>query len=92
MPKFGTTEKSILAIALIVFLVLSYFLYDDSLLFSRGQNNKLNHIGNIIKSNNDVRRKNSDTFSLVEKPGSMMKLKISFSVSSASVFVVRPCS
>lgn len=65
MPKFGTTEKSILAIALIVFLVLSYFLYDDSLLFSRGQNNKLNHIGNIIKSNNDVRRKNSDTFSWV---------------------------
>lgn len=65
MPKFGSTEKSILASALIVFLALSYLLYDDSLLFSRIRSVQLNLIGNIVKSNNDVRRKNFDTFSWV---------------------------
>ncbi|MGZ3773081.1 MAG: FecR domain-containing protein [Bdellovibrio sp.] len=46
-----------------VLMVFSYFLYDDSFLFQKPNNNKLELIGNVSLSQNDVRRKNLDTFS-----------------------------
>lgn len=65
MSGFGKTEKSILSIALLILLAFSYFLYDDSLLFPKDQNNQLELIGAVAVSQNDVRRKNLDTFSWV---------------------------
>lgn len=44
-----------------VLLLLSYLLYDDSLLFPKNKSNEP-PIGMIAKSDNDVRRKNSDNF------------------------------
>ncbi|MNJ94674.1 bacterial transduction protein [compost metagenome] len=63
MPTFGRTEKTIFFGAVIVLMVFSYFLYDDSLLFPREQNSQLELIGAVYNSQNDVRRKNVDTFS-----------------------------
>lgn len=63
MTGFGRTEKIILGIAVAVLMVFSYFLYDDSLLFSKSNDNKLELIGAMSVSQNDVRRKNLDTFS-----------------------------
>lgn len=63
MSRFGRTEKIILVSALLVFLTMSYFLYDDSLLFSKGDHAQLELIGKVKTSTNDVRRKNFDTFS-----------------------------
>ncbi|HWU42968.1 MAG TPA: fibronectin type III domain-containing protein, partial [Bdellovibrio sp.] len=40
-----------------------YFLYDDSLLFPKAKNDRLELIGDFVVSQNDVRRKNIDTFS-----------------------------
>lgn len=65
MSGFGKTEKSILSVALIILVAFSYFLYDDSLLFPKDQNNQLELIGAVAVSQNDVRRKNLDTFSWV---------------------------
>ncbi|MGZ3784371.1 MAG: FecR domain-containing protein [Bdellovibrio sp.] len=63
MSGLGRTEKIILACAMTVLMVFSYFLYDDSFLFQKPNNNKLELIGNVSLSQNDVRRKNLDTFS-----------------------------
>lgn len=63
MSQFGRTEKFILVTALLVFMTMSYFLYDDSLLFTPTQSHKLELIGSVSSSQNDVRRKNFDTFS-----------------------------
>lgn len=65
MSRFGQTEKTIFALAMIVFMTMSYFLYDDSLLFPQAQTGKLELIGNVATSENDVRRKNLDTFSWI---------------------------
>ncbi|MGZ3801039.1 MAG: FecR domain-containing protein [Bdellovibrio sp.] len=63
MSGFGRTEKIILGCAVALLMVFSYFLYDDSLLFPKNVNNKLELIGDVFRSQNDVRRKNLDTFS-----------------------------
>lgn len=63
MSGFDRTEKIILGFAMSVLIVFSYFLYDDSFLFPKSDNNKLELIGNVTLSQNDVRRKNLDTFS-----------------------------
>ncbi|MDG0816158.1 FecR family protein [Bdellovibrio svalbardensis] len=63
MSRLGKTEKTIFSIAMLVLLAFSYFLYDDSLLFPKGHNDKLELIGDVATSQNDVRRKNLDTFS-----------------------------
>lgn len=65
MSRFGRTEKIIFVVAMLVFLTMSYFLYDDSLLFSSSNNAKLTLIGTVSTSQNDVRRKNFDTFSWI---------------------------
>lgn len=63
MSRFGRTEKMIFTGALLVLMVFSYFLYDDSLLFPKANNSALELIGSVAVSQNDVRRKNLDTFS-----------------------------
>lgn len=63
MFKFKGTEKSIFGGAVLLLLVCSYFLYDDSLLFSSQSRSKNELIGSVSDSYNDVRRKNSDNFS-----------------------------
>lgn len=63
MSRLGKTEKVIFSVAMLVLLAFSYFLYDDSLLFPKGHNDKLELIGDVATSHNDVRRKNLDTFS-----------------------------
>ncbi|MEN0058913.1 MAG: FecR domain-containing protein [Bdellovibrio sp.] len=65
MSRFDKTEKLILLTALLALVVFSYFLYDDSLLFSKVTNARLELIGDVAQSKNDVRRKNSDTFSWI---------------------------
>lgn len=63
MSRFGHTERTIFVVALLMLVAFSYFLYDDSLLFSRSHNDQMTLIGNVALSQNDVRRKNLDTFS-----------------------------
>ncbi|KHD88181.1 MAG: hypothetical protein OM95_10465 [Bdellovibrio sp. ArHS] len=63
MSRFGQTEKFIFFGALILLMAFSYFLYDDSLLFPKANHGKLELIGDVATSQNDVRRKNLDTFS-----------------------------
>ncbi|WP_413557533.1 FecR domain-containing protein [Bdellovibrio sp. HCB209] len=63
MQRLGKTEKTIFTVAVLVLLLFSYFLYDDSLLFPRTGNSKMELIGSVATSQNDVRRKNLDTFS-----------------------------
>ncbi|MFV8249622.1 FecR domain-containing protein [Bdellovibrio bacteriovorus] len=63
MSRFGRTEKMIFTGALLVLMVFSYFLYDDSLLFPKSNTGELELIGSVAISQNDVRRKNLDTFS-----------------------------
>jgi|GEM_PF-1208880 len=65
MSRFGQTEKIIFVCAIIALMAFSYFLYDDSLLFPKANNGKLELIGDVAISQNDVRRKNLDTFSWV---------------------------
>lgn len=65
MSRFGQTEKIIFVCAIVALLAFSYFLYDDSLLFPKANNGKLELIGDVAISQNDVRRKNLDTFSWV---------------------------
>lgn len=63
MSRLGRTEKTIFFIAIAVFMVMSYFLYDDTLLFPSATPDSLSLIGVISESQNDVRRKNSNNFS-----------------------------
>lgn len=65
MSRFSRTEKIIFTSAVITLLIMSYFLYDDSLLFPKTRNGKLELIGKVSFSENDVRRKNYDNFSWV---------------------------
>lgn len=65
MSRFGQTEKIIFVCAIVALMAFSYFLYDDSLLFPKANNGKLELIGDVAISQNDVRRKNLDTFSWV---------------------------
>lgn len=69
MKNFGFAEKIILSIALFALVVLSYFLYDDSLLFPKANTSALENIGRFVNSENDVRRKNTDTFSWIPASG-----------------------
>lgn len=63
MFKFEKTERTILAGAILILLACSYFLYDDSLLFSAQSASSNELIGAVADSTNDVRLKNSDNFS-----------------------------
>lgn len=65
MSGFGRTEKIIFGCAVAILMAFSYFLYDDSLLVTKTTNSKLKLIGNVSISQNDVRRKNLDTFSWI---------------------------
>lgn len=62
MFNFERTEKSILIGAVLFLLLFSYFLYDDSLLFSKGNDSQSEMIGTVSNSLNDVRRKGNETF------------------------------
>jgi FecR-like protein len=59
--RFSTTDRIILSGSTAVLLLLSYLLYDDSLLFPPDTNTE-SAIGVISISANDVRRKNSGNF------------------------------
>ncbi len=63
MTRLGKTEKTIFGLAVLVLLLFSYFLYDDSLLFPKANQSEMELIGSVATSQNDVRRKNLDTFS-----------------------------
>jgi hypothetical protein len=63
--NFRKTEKTIFAIAVVALLIFSYFLYDDSLLFSKSNTSAMELVGNVSLSQNDVRRKGSDSFSWI---------------------------
>jgi hypothetical protein len=63
MSRFGKTERTIFIAAIFALMAFSYFLYDDSLLFPKAHNDQLELIGDVATSQNDVRRKNLDTFS-----------------------------
>lgn len=63
MSRFGRTEKTIFFIAMTVFAMMSYFLYDDTLLFPSSGPQTQAPIGTVSSSLNDVRKKNYDNFS-----------------------------
>lgn len=63
MGNFTKTEKTIFTLALLVLVIFTYFLYDDSLIFPRESTSNLQPIGDISASSNDVRRKNIESFS-----------------------------
>jgi hypothetical protein len=63
MSRFGRTEKMIFSAALLLLLMFSYFLYDDSLLFPNGNRSEQELVGRVYQTQNDVRRKNNNTFS-----------------------------
>ena len=63
MGNFTKTEKTIFTLALLVLVLFTYFLYDDSLIFPRESTSNLQPIGDISASSNDVRRKNIENFS-----------------------------
>lgn len=60
--RFNKTDRRILSSALVLLLLFSYFLYDDSLLFSDNQTSNLTKIGSISFTDRDVRRKISKQF------------------------------
>lgn len=72
MKNFGKAEKIIFTVALCALGVFSYFLYDDSLLFPKSNTSGLEQIGSFVVSKNDVRRKNSDTFSWIPASNSTL--------------------
>lgn len=57
------TDKVLMSIAILVLVLFSYFLYDDSFLFSHDSGNKLEKIGLINQTENDVRLKGATSFS-----------------------------
>src|SRR5690606_37654201 len=61
LSRFSTTDRVILSGSTVVLLLLSYLLYDDSLLFPKDTNSEP-PIGVISSSANDVRRKNTGNF------------------------------
>lgn len=63
MWKQKKTDNIIVLSALSLLIVFSYLLYDDSFLFSDSEYDKANAIGNVSNTQNDVRKKNSGTFS-----------------------------
>ncbi len=63
MVFLNKTDRRILAAAVIILLIFSYFLYDDSLLFPDSDKNKLEKIGRIYLTENDVRMKSATSFS-----------------------------
>lgn len=59
--KLSRIDRAILLGAIFALLMLSYLLYDDSILFEKiSRNDK--PIGTILKAQNDVRRKSSNNF------------------------------
>jgi hypothetical protein len=65
MSNLRATDKSIFTIATLVLVILSYLLYDDSFFTSSNISVNLKNIGSVSISQNDVRRKNLDTFSWI---------------------------
>jgi hypothetical protein len=59
--RFSTIDRVILCGSVVILAVLSYLLYDDSLLFPSSKQHEKT-IGTISSMNNDVRRKNSGNF------------------------------
>lgn len=57
------TDNIIIVTALSLLIVFSYLLYDDSFLFSNSDKDQSEAIGNVESVQNDVRKKNSGTFS-----------------------------
>lgn len=60
--NFSKTDRIILGGSLVILVVLSYLLYDDSLIAPPQDHGHLQAIGAISFSDNDVRRKNSGNF------------------------------
>jgi hypothetical protein len=63
MVFLNKTDRRILTVAAIVLAIFSYFLYDDSLLFPDLNASKMEKIGLIYHSVNDVRLKSATSFS-----------------------------
>ncbi|MCK6596933.1 MAG: FecR family protein [Bdellovibrionaceae bacterium] len=61
MVKFNKTDRVILSVAIIILIVYSYFLYDDTFLFSIDSSNE-KQIGSLSMSSNDVRKKTLESF------------------------------
>ncbi|MES3038240.1 MAG: FecR domain-containing protein, partial [Bdellovibrionota bacterium] len=61
--QWNRIDRSIFTAAAVLLLLFSYFLYDDSFLFSGGAESNQEQVGTIKTLRNDVRRKNQETFS-----------------------------
>jgi hypothetical protein len=60
--QWNKTDRRIMSFALAMLLLMSYLLYDDSLLFPAEDYKGLNTIGKVLESHRDVRRKVSSRF------------------------------
>ncbi len=65
MLDLRATDKFIFMIATLFLVLLSYLLYDDSFFTSSKTSANLKNIGSVSITQNDVRRKNLDTFSWI---------------------------
>ncbi len=62
IKEFNRTEKIILGIASFMFVVFSYLMYDDSLIFLLFNSDNLDSIGVVTKTESDVRQKISKQY------------------------------
>lgn len=62
MNSLDRVERYIFLLAAIVIAIFSYFLYDDSLLFSRDGGSEFPEVGQVAVSNRDVRVKSAANF------------------------------
>lgn len=61
MVKFNKTDRVIFSVSILIILVYTYYLYDDSFLFD-SEKSSSNVIGTLSYSNKDVRRKPVESF------------------------------
>lgn len=63
MRNFNSAEKILFSISALLLVLSSYLLYDDSLLFRREFDARLQAVGSLQNISNDVRRKTIEDFS-----------------------------
>ncbi len=61
MVKFNKTDRVIFSVSILIIIIYSYYLYDDSFLF-HSETSSYNVIGTLSYSNKDVRRKPVESF------------------------------
>lgn len=61
MVKFNKTDRVIFSVSILIILIYSYYLYDDSFLFN-SEKSSYNVIGTLSSSNKDVLRKPVESF------------------------------